>query len=41
MNFKVTFINYSTVNVAIKSLVMLGVTFFSLVLALFSGFASK
>ena len=41
MNFEVTFINYSTVNVAIKSLVMLGVTFFSLVLALFSGFVSK
>ena len=41
MNFKVTFINYSTVNVAIKSLVMLGVKFFWLVLALFSGFASK
>ena len=28
MNFKVSFINYSTVNVAIKSLFMLGVKFF-------------
>ena len=41
MNFKVTFINYSAVNFAIKSLVMLGIKFFWLVLALFSGFASK
>ena len=41
MNFKLTLINYNTVNFAIKSLVMLGVKFFWLVLALFSGFASK
>ena len=41
MNFKVTLINYSTANFAIKSLVMLGVMFIWLVLALFSSFASK
>ena len=41
MNLTVTFIDYSTMNVAIKSLVMLGVKFFLLVLALFSCFASK
>ena len=41
MNLTVTFIDYDTMNVAIKSLVMLGVKCFWLVLALFSGFASK